>query len=388
MNPATEDARAVVDRGALDRLIPSLESRGYQVVGPVLRDGAIVYDTLTSLNDLPAGWTEEQEAGRYRLRRSEDGALFGYTVGPQSWKKFLHPPEVRLFQVERNNGTFRIIEEAASPPRYAFLGVRACELAAIEAQDRVLAQGPFADTGYRNRREHAFIIAVNCTHSAPTCFCASMQTGPRAQSGFDLALTEIVEEGAARFVVEAGSGEGAEVLGQLGARPAPPELCRKADEAAARAASQTRGIDTNGLHDALERSFDHPRWDDIARRCLTCGNCTLVCPTCFCTTVEDTSDVSGVHAERWRKWDSCFTQGFSYIHGGSVRQSVKSRYRQWMMHKLAFWTDQFGGSGCVGCGRCITWCPAAIDITEEAHAIREASPVCTTESREMDDGNT
>ena len=388
MRPATEYARAVVDRGALEKLIPSLESRGYQVVGPVLRDGAIVYDTLKSLDDLPAGWAEEQQPGRYRLRKREDGALFGYTVGPQSWKKFLHPPAVRLFQVQRNNGTFHILEEAGPPPRYALLGVRSCELAAIEAQDRVLAQGRFADAVYRARRQQAFVIAVHCTQSAPTCFCVSMHTGPRAIAGFDLALTEILEGGASHFVVDVGSARGAEILRQMGSHPASAEVCRKADEAVARAAQQSRAIDTNGLHDKLAESFDHPRWDDIARRCLTCGNCTLVCPTCFCTTIEDTSDVAGQHAERWRKWDSCFTQTFSYIHGGSVRQSPKSRYRQWLMHKLAFWTDQFGGSGCVGCGRCITWCPAAIDITEEVRAIREPIPVSTSQAREKDDGNT
>jgi len=388
MSAAGAHTRAVVDRGALEKLIPSLESRGYQVVGPVVRDGAIVYDTLKSLDELPAGWTEEQQPGRYRLRKREDGALFGYTVGPQSWKKFFHPPEVRLFQVQRNNGTFHILEETGPPPRYALLGVRACELAAIEAQDRVLAQGRFADTVYRARRQQAFIVAVHCTESAPTCFCASMRTGPRAAAGFDLALTEIAEDGASRFVVDIGSSQGAEILQQMESHPASPEICRHADEAVARAAQQSRAIDIDGLHDKLEESFDHPRWDDIARRCLTCGNCTLVCPTCFCTTVEDTSDVTCQHAERWRKWDSCFTQTFSYIHGGSVRQSAKSRYRQWMMHKLAFWTDQFGGSGCVGCGRCITWCPAAIDITEEVRAIRDGIPASTTQSREKDDGNT
>lgn len=388
MRAATEYARTVVDRGALEKLIPSLERGGYQVVGPVLRDGAIVYDTLKSLDDLPAGWTEEQQPGRYRLRKRGDGSLFGYTVGPQSWKKFLCPPEVRLFQVQRNNGTFHILEESAPPPRYALLGVRACELAAIEAQDRVLAQGRFADTVYRSRRQQAFIVAVNCTQSAATCFCASMQTGPRAKAGFDLALTEMLEDGVSQFVVETGSPQGAEILRQMDSHPASLEMCRKADEAVTRAAEQTRAINLNGLHGKLAESFDHPRWEDIARRCLTCGNCTLVCPTCFCTTVEDTSDVAGQHAARWRKWDSCFTQTFSYIHGGSVRQSAKSRYRQWLMHKLAFWTDQFGGSGCVGCGRCITWCPAAIDITEEVRAIREPIPVSTSQSREKDDGNT
>ena len=171
-------------------------------------------------------------------------------------------------------------------------------------------------------------------------------------------------------MVETGSGAGAEILADLDAREASPALCQEAAEAVDRTAVQTRKMDTNGLRDLLHQNFEHPRWDHVAARCLACANCTMVCPTCFCTVVEDVSDVAGNHAERWRRWDSCFTQAFSYIHGGSVRPSVRSRYRQWLTHKLASWIDQFGSSGCVGCGRCITWCPAGIDITEEVRAIR------------------
>jgi ferredoxin len=129
-------------------------------------------------------------------------------------------------------------------------------------------------------------------------------------------------------------------------------------------------METRGIHDLLYQNFEHPRWDEIAARCLSCGNCTMVCPTCFCTNVEDVSDVTGHRAERWRRWDSCFTMSFSYIHGGSVRTSAKARFRQWMTHKLASWIDQFGTTGCVGCGRCIAWCPVGIDLTEEAQALR------------------
>jgi len=197
-----------------------------------------------------------------------------------------------------------------------------------------------------------------------------MQSGPRARQGFDLALTEIADKGRHLFVVETGSAAGAEILADLDAREASPALCQEADEAVERAAVQNRQMDTNGIRDLLYQNFEHPRWDHVAARCLACANCTMVCPTCFCTVVEDVSDVAGNHAERGRKWDSCFTQAFSYIHGGSVRPSVRSRYRQWLTHKLASWIDQFGSSGCVGCGRCITWCPAGIDITEEVRAIR------------------
>ena len=146
-----------------------------------------------------------------------------------------------------------------------------------------------------------------------------------------------------------------------------------ADVVVARAAQRMgRELQIDGLHDLLLRNLEHPRWDEVAARCLACGNCTMVCPTCFCTSVDDITDLSGDSAERVRRWDSCFTMMFSHLHGGSVRTSARSRYRQWLTHKLAAWIDQFGSSGCVGCGRCITWCPAGIDLTEEVRAVRQS----------------
>jgi ferredoxin len=104
----------------------------------------------------------------------------------------------------------------------------------------------------------------------------------------------------------------------------------------------------------------------------------MVCPTCFCTTPEDITDVTGEHAERWERWASCFELDFSYLHGGSVRQSGVGRYRHWITHKLSTWYDQFGHSGCVGCGRCIAWCPVGIDITEEAARLAGSTHPDTT----------
>ena len=357
----------------LEELIPALQRRGYQVVGPVVREGAIVYDVVEKLADLPAGWTDEQAAGRYRLQRRNDQALFGYAVGPHSWKKYLHPAEIRLFSAEQKGDTLRILNNSTPPLPRAFLGVRACELAAIAVQDRVLQGDRYRDPIYSARREGIFIVAVNCTQAASTCFCTSMKTGPRVERGFDLALTELVGPGKHEFLIEAGSAAGAEVLVELESVTASADTCAEAEAGVEHTAAQIqRRIDTTNISDLLYQNFEHPRWDNVAQRCLTCANCTMVCPTCFCTTVEDTSDLTGTHAERWRKWDSCFSQSFSYIHGGSVRSSTKARYRQWMTHKLASWIDQFGSSGCVGCGRCITWCPVGIDITEEVRAIREA----------------
>ncbi len=355
----------------LQALIDALAARGYEVLGPTIRDGAIIYEKITQILDLPVGWTDRQEAGRYRLERRDDEALFGFAVGPQSWKRFLHPPVETLWTARKGEDGITVARGDDTPPKFAFIGVRACEIHAIAIQDRVFCEGPYPDAAYAKRRRDAFIVAVNCGQAGETCFCASMRTGPKADSGFDLALTELCDESGHAFLVEVGSEAGAELLEQTPRRPASDAHLAAAKAVVVRTESQMgRRLETDGIKQLLQDNLNHPRWDDVAERCLTCGNCTMVCPTCFCTTVEDHSDLTGTSAERVRKWDSCFTMDFSYIHGGSVRQSARSRYRQWMTHKLANWIDQFGVSGCVGCGRCITWCPTGIDLTEEAAAIR------------------
>jgi len=361
----------IVDRKSFDKLFDVLRDRGFEVVGPIIRDGAIVYDHLQSVSELPIGWTDRQEPGTYRLIKQNHAALFGYSVGPHSWKKFLLPSTHRLWQARRSGQSFEATVEAEEIPRYAFIGVRACELQAIAIQDRVFLEGLFAEPIYKSRRAKIFIVAVNCNEPGGNCFCASMQTGPRAAGPYDLALTEVLQGGEHYFVVEIGSEKGRTVMSSIPHRPAAPMETEMSEKLVKKAAANMgRTLDTTDIKNLLYRNPDHPRWDDAARRCLSCTNCTLVCPTCFCTTVEDVTDLSGEHAERRRRWDSCFTMDFSYIHGGYIRSTVKSRYRQWMTHKLASWIDQFGTSGCVGCGRCITWCPVGIDITAETAAIR------------------
>jgi sulfhydrogenase subunit beta (sulfur reductase) len=361
----------IITREHLDGLFAALRGRGFTVIGPQERSGSIVYGEVASANQLPAGAEDVQEAGTYRLATREDGALFAHTTGHDSVKRFLFPPVLAVWRARRGEDGGLQVEAPEPPPRYAFVGLRSCDLHAVAIQDKVFMGDRHVDGDYADRRRDAFFVAVNCARAGGTCFCASMDTGPRVTQGHDIVLTELIDDRGHRFLAEAGSDRGRELLAELPSRaPEPDELAAPGAQAARTAASMGRRLDTDGIRELLTANAEHPRWEDVAERCLSCGNCTMVCPTCFCSTAEDVTDLAGGEATHTRLWDSCFTLEHSYVHGGSVRRTTRSRYRQWMTHKLATWIDQFGSSGCVGCGRCVTWCPVAIDITEEVAAIR------------------
>jgi ferredoxin len=361
----------VVDRANFSALFDVLQADGYAIVGPTIGDQAIVYDELASVEDLPIGWADEQDGGEYRIRRRGDDALFGYVVGPHSWKKYLFPPRSELVTVRSANGSLEFLEPDLDQTRYAFLGVRACELAAIAMQDQVFLKSGFRDRTYQANRSRSLVIAVNCAVGGGTCFCLSMKTGPRCTAGYDLVMTEVIDGDVHEFVIEAGTDQGLGVLERLPGRPLDESDRDRVDQIVTETASNMgRALDTDGIKELLYDNLEHARWDEVAERCLACANCTMVCPTCFCSTTEDFTALDATSATRTRSWDSCFTLDFSSLHQIPVRHSTASRYRQWLTHKLATWLDQFGTSGCVGCGRCITWCPVGIDITEEMAAIR------------------
>ena len=352
-------------------VIAALAASGRRVIGPQERDGVIALAPYADADALPRGRIDAQAPGRYRLQDGEPTRWFDYVVGPQGWKPWLYPARRRLWSAAHTADGIAVTEEAADAPPTAFFAVRPCELAAIDRLDAVFRDGPFPDPDYVARRAAALIVVVQCARAAETCFCASMRTGPRATSGFDLALTELGPEADHRFLLEAGSAAGGALARDMGAPPATPAdvgAARRATEEAA--AMQTRRM-ADGVAEGLKARPEHPHWQAVADRCLACANCTLACPTCFCSDVEDTSDLTGAEAERWRVWDSCFGTDFTRLTAGPVRTSTKARYRQWLTHKLSTWHDQFGMSGCVGCGRCVTWCPVGIDLTAEAAALME-----------------
>jgi len=358
-----------------DTLISALKTRSYLVIGPKVRDNAVIYDEIDVAADLPIGLTDEQDNSRYRLKRSAGGLFFDTSVGPYSWKRYLFPSRAKIMSFIKRGKVLELESDGAGQEKrqYAFLGVRPCELSAMALQDRVFMGAQFADRAYSAKRKGAFIVAVNCTRSGGTCFCASMGTGPGATEGYDITLTELVENDRHCFLAEVGSARGTDVMNDVTrtkASAADVQLARNL--VAAAKGSMKKSMNVAGLRELLAENVDSAHWEEVSRRCLMCANCTLVCPTCFCSTVEDTTDLSGEHAERWRRWDSCFTMDFAKVTGGNFRPSPRARYRQWITHKLSWWIEQFGTSGCVGCGRCVTWCPVGIDITAEVRALQSS----------------
>jgi NAD(P)H-flavin reductase/NAD-dependent dihydropyrimidine dehydrogenase PreA subunit len=372
--PATGGAW-FLPRADLQSLLDVLRADGRRLIGPTVRDHAIVNDEIEDVAELPAGVGDEQGPGRYRLVKRGDRRVFGHVVGPTSWKQFTYPPRVRTTAARYGDDLQTVEFRPIVPevPKVAFLGVRACELAALRVHDRVFLGGPFVETDYQLRRRAAVVVAVQCTTSASTCFCTAMKTGPevKAGAGHDLALTEL-DDG---FVLEAGTPTGSEILARLPVTAATMDQAVAAVQAVA--ANRTRigmPLQTAGLRDRLLAQMDHPRWAEVGSRCISCGNCTSVCPTCFCTSVERVTDLAAKEAVSERVWDSCFSPGFTKVVGGDARPQTKHRYRQWLTHKFASWWDQFGSSGCTGCGRCVTFCPVGIDVREELEAIAPATP--------------
>jgi len=367
----TANAPVIITPQGLSGLVEALSRQGRRVLGPTLQNGSLIYADLQGTDQLPRGLREEREAGTFRLHQEDGPALFGYSLGHDSWKRYLHPPQLTLLNLRREGSGFTVQARTDQAPPLALLGVRPCELAAIKILDKIFIERTYPDVHYFARRRETVIIVVNCTQPGGTCFCASMGTGPQARDGFDLALTEVVEPERHYFLVETGSALGVELMEQVEHQPAREEVETAGRMLCDAAGRMGRNLDTAGLKELLYANREHPHWQNAARRCLTCGNCTLVCPTCFCHTLYDGQDLDGLGAWRARRWDTCFNLEFSYIHGGNVRAAPEARYRQWVHHKLAAWQDQFGVLGCVGCGRCITWCPVGMDITHEVSMLRQ-----------------
>lgn len=349
------------------QLLTAIQQAGYTCIGPQVRDGTIVYDQLDTVEQLPFNFQDQQSPGRYRLTTEETGRYFGWANGAEALKPLTFAAREVIWQATKdNNGQLNFQEVLPEVENLAIIGIKSCDLAALHLQDHHFAFNTYADHYYNRRRRQLLLIAVDCDYPAETCFCASTGDGPHASTGFDLALTELAEG----FLLRAKSTRGQALIEQLPTRDATTFQHSQAMKQYEKAVSQqTRQLPSHNLNATLFNQLEHPRWKAVGQRCLSCGNCTAVCPTCFCHNEVENLSLDGKKSEHYRQWDSCFTVSHSYMHSFILREETYLRYRQWLTHKLGSWHDQYGRSGCVGCGRCITWCPVGIDITEEATAI-------------------
>ncbi len=358
----------VITKVAFNAILSRLREKGYETIGPRVKNDTLIYAPIEGVDDLPRGYITEQDAAHFRLTYTGHSRYFDAIPGAQSWKQYLFPPKSEIFALRKANNRWETSTPETKAPAYAFIGVRPCELAAIQIQDKAFLRSDFNDPIYRARRERVFILSVNCMYPAGTCFCVSMGTGPRAKDGFDLSLTELEDV----FLLTIGSEVARNLLDGIPFELASAFLLRNADQGLERAASQMgRKLDISNLPDLILNNLDHPHWQEVGARCLSCTNCTQVCPTCFCWDATDEMSLDGKETHRERVWDSCFNPGYSYQAGGNTRPTIRSRYRQWLSHKLGTWKQQYGTLGCVGCGRCITWCPAEIDLTKEIPMLQE-----------------
>jgi hypothetical protein len=332
-----------IEKPELQSIVDRLRELGYRVVGPTLGDGAVVYGEITTVAEMPIGHIDVQDGGYYRLIKTDEPSYFDYVVGPHSLKNYLFPSQATLLEGIRADGSWqmRVPDPPAEP--WAVIGPRSCDLHALRVQDRVFLQDRFVDPAYASRRKRLFVAAVNCRRAASTCFCHSMNTGPAVNEPFDLAMTELSD----RFVIEVGSEEGANALASAQwvpctiaeideAQRLPRELAREmagratsAGQTAGRSSTECavsdgsvshgRHLETAGIRELLMSNLEHPRWDEVAERCLACANCTMVCPTCFCSRVDEVTDLAGESFRRDRSWDSCFGAEHSFMSAGSVR---------------------------------------------------------------------
>jgi len=350
---------------SLPKLFSALKDQGYLCVAPMVRGENIVYGPLDDATKLPWGYSDVQAPGKYTLTKTNNNKqAFAWSNGPSSIKPFLFKQQEVLWRVKKDENGRLCFQPQTETVAQALIGVRPCDIAAMGVQDKVFLEDDYVDVRYQSRRSSLFTVVVNCRYSSANCFCVAAGYGPKAEHGYDVAMTEL-DEG---FVVNAGSDNGLDLLQRLKlAKASQTQIDLSVDGILQAKKAQKREIPSpQHLRNGLLAEQYHARWDQIEDRCTSCGACTQVCPTCFCHKEMDFPSLEGDGAEHLREWDSCFSEKHGYVHGKVLRENKKSRYRQWLSHKFVHWQNQFSViSGCVGCGRCITWCPVGIDVTEE-----------------------
>lgn len=333
----------VLDKKDLNSFVKKIAKK-YEVVGPVRKGKKYTFEKISSVEEMSLDYDT--------------------TILPP--KKLLLPPKEKLFSFSIEDGVVKIKEEKEERKTVLF-AVHPCDVNAILLLDKVMEKD-FLDPYYFGKRRGMVLIAMNCTQPRENCFCTSFDTGPELKVGYDLLLSDLGK----KYLVEVGTEDGEKLVKGAKLRNAKKEDMKEKKKRINIVKRKIRkAIEIENLEKYLKKNFDHEKWGELKEKCLFCGSCTLVCPTCFCYNVTDFNSHTLRTGERIRNWDSCLTLEFAEVAlGGNFRKERDARIKQRIYHKLDYFKEQFDSLGCVGCGRCIDACVMEIDITEVISAIR------------------
>jgi ferredoxin len=290
---------------------------------------------------------------------SDDEPFFAYLNSKNAPKNIFFPHTETMMKYTRTPQGMVFSSEVNEAGQSVLFGVRPCDAHSFVVLDKLFDQEKYKDQYYIAKRQNTTVITLACVKPPyATCFCTSVDGEPVSSEGADILLTDIGDE----YLVELVTEKGAKLAGYFGDTKADAPAEAKKAELAAKAKEAIKSkVPAHEVKPILDKNFDHPFWDTIHAKCLACGTCTYLCPTCHCFDISD--EVVGSDGIRLRSWDSCMFPLFTKeTSGHNPRPSQKERWRQRTMHKFKYYIDMFNTIGCVGCGRCVMYCPVNLDI--------------------------
>lgn len=335
--------RKRLSQSGLTQWIEGMLASGRRVLAPVEEEGLTVFRPITNSAELAAN----------------------YTRSDLPFKEWLFPPTEVILRYRIENGEPVLEDPEVDAPETVALFLRPCDAAAVAILDKVFG-GDYEDEFYLTRRRRLTIVGLSCTDPLPECFCAAVGLSPTSELGSDVLLTPIGDE----FLVEVLTEKGEQLVQQFERLFADAEGLTKEQVTADAVAKMKRTEPLPSLMGDYAQMFEHPVWEEVARKCLGCGVCAYTCPTCHCYDIVDEAGLfEGV---RCRNWDCCAFALFTlHASGHNPRPTQAHRYRQRILHKFAYFLQTYGQNMCVGCGRCVVKCPVGMDIYEIARRVGE-----------------
>lgn len=339
----------ILPKGELQSWCARLKEAKIRVVVPMERNGRIIFDELADGSEL--------------------SLPTGYIKSDLSPKQFLFPPTEPLFRFQFKHEDVELEETEPHAPKTALLFIRPCDAAGIIALSKVFFDDP-VDPYFASRFDNTILIALACDERTPSCFCTAAGYSPYWSDDVDVLVCDVDDA----YLLWIFTDKGEQAVG------AAPELFSEAEESHIEESNKKRAsIEANlppyaelvGIAEKLIANFESGLWERLCRRCLSCGACTYVCPSCSCFDVADEDNPYG--GCRYRNWDGCcFAMFTMHASGHNPRPTQMHRYRQRTMHKFSYFPLRYGMNMCVGCGRCIDVCPVGMDIYEVAKALSSA----------------